>query len=827
MPKPTGQLQYRAEVMAVKFEKDGFAICVCDMTANNVDMPLVDQPIEYGETVKGQFGVIRVGAAYDVEGTWTEDKRYGPQFTLRSAVIAVPTDAGALAGYLASSVPGVGAITAERIAKACPGHLAPVDWLRTEPFVAGVTAAIIQRARMKIESDGASAAAELELRELLAGLEGFGPKRISKAVHKWGASVADKIRADPYLLRQLDGVGFQLADRVARERCAIEPDSPVRLAAGVAFVLEEAEREGHCGLTPRKAEESAVELLGVRVKDVTHHGAVIDSGLAYRPVTLAAEIEIADVVYGWVLQEEAAHRKNCVSKGNLDPSQRDAADLLAWTPIGCMIGGPGTGKTTTIRSIIAAVQEAGDRVALAAPTGKAARRMIEQTGMAARTLHSMLRITPDADADGGFEPREEFNAADLIIVDEASMLDIWLARALLTSLRPGQRVILVGDINQLCPVGPGAVLRDLVATGVVPVGRLTEVHRQEGGNLLDLIHAIGDGRDDEVDELLVDNLGGDLRIMEAAESEKVSRWIEQLVAKGGPLASAGHDESAWQVVSPVNDRGPLSVASLNLKLQDALREPALTPKQLVAKGWKRDAPPRFRPADRIVLTKNDEYKRADGEGTIAVVNGEQGKVIALDHLNEKATIRLDTGEILVPMRSPHMQLAYCVTVHKAQGSEWPVVLLPMHRSLPSHMMTREWVYTAVSRASEVCVILGDPMVLIKATTRKAPRRFGRLRNRLLREVREEEPADREEPQGTAREPEHNPPALYIDPAEVDIDRPIGGTRWGSMTFRSAAERYPKELSKNVLARSDEDRDAVIAALSVVNYIPTEEVPSDA
>jgi len=737
------------DILDIRFQSENFAI--------------VRLALEDGQTVGalGNWDVVRWGGSYEIAGVWEDNGDWGPQLRIRQAQVRIPADASALAAYLSSAVEGIGAVTAERIASACPSDVPPEVWLRTKPDIDRVDPELISRAREAISKDGAIATAELELRKMLKGIPGFGRGRLRKILDKWGAKAPDMIREDPYCLRRVAGIGWRLSDRVAREAFGVEPSDPRRVRAGVETALEDLEKEGHTGTPEDIVIEEVSELLGFEPGILL--GALNEFGLVYRPPTRAAEQSLAAGAVAWAQQltppispsnpgfhvdaldmrDADDHPVPGFREMDLDEDQIDAVQVLLESSLGLLTGGPGTGKTTTIRALILVARFCGLSVCLGAPTGKAARRMIEQTGHPARTVHSLigLGVKDDDDDDepgGASQVREEWKRAELIVIDEASMLDVWMGAGIFEALAPGQRLIFVGDLAQLMPVGPGAVFPDLAASGKITRCHLGIVHRQENGRLLDLIHAIGFGELDIVSRLIAeDKPGGDLRILSSGDPDQIASWVQQLIRPGGKLEAAGYGEDDWQIVSPTNEVTELSVAKTNPRVQQALRDvPDLA--ECKARGWAHAQPCRFVVGDRVVVLKNEKLKSAAvltisgaaDPDDVQVVNGEQGKVLAIDYPAARLVVSFDGGVAFIPARSPRVALAYCVTVHKAQGSEWPVVILPLHSSQPQHMISQEWMYTAASRAARVLIIVGDPAMVAAAAGRPAPRRYGATVQRM-------------------------------------------------------------------------------------------------
>ena len=682
-------------------------------------------------TAVGQWPELRPGAYYDLAGSWEDARRHGRQLRVATALLAMPVDAVALARYLASAhIEGLGDVTAHRIGQACPADMAPGDWLdpAAPPEVDGVRPHLVQAAADALARDREQTAAELAIRELLRDLPGVGDRRIKAMIDRWGPRAAAIVRETPYELLSIDGLGWQIVDGIARERCGVALDDAARIRAGLVHVLREAMSEGHTGLPLRELRRTARELLGVAVPTAADMPAdvTVDRGLAYLALVHRWEAAVGERV-GMLLDMPPVSIPAAGDEAHLDLSQRAALDRIAGARIALLTGGPGTGKTTTIRALLARLAAAGQSAQLAAPTGKAARRMTEQTGRDARTIHSALSWQP------GAQPLATWGPVDVVVIDEASMIDLEAMHHVLDTMSSSQRLILVGDPGQLAPVGAGQPFHDLVAGGQVARGHLEQVHRQQGGHLLDLIHAIGRGDRESVEAMVErDDRDSDVRVLRQDDAGTILRWLRGLCGPSDPLAARGYAEADWQIVSPTNTRGPISCEAVCLALQERLREAPPTAAQMAADGWRGEEPPRFRRADRIVVTANGELPLIDDSGTVRVVNGQQGTVTAVDLRTGRMALDLDGMLVSMPLRGSDCtaRLAYCVTVHRAQGSEWPVVILPLHRTMPDHMLTRQWVYTAASRAAGLLVLVGRPELLAAACTRPTPPRHGRLLARI-------------------------------------------------------------------------------------------------
>lgn len=387
-------------------------------------------------------------------------------------------------------------------------------------------------------------------------------------------------------------------------------------------------------------------------------------------------------------------------------------------------GAPGTGKTFTIRTILERLACEGHTVALAAPTGKAARRMTEQTGREAVTIHRLLGPMKTAKGTWVFEhgPSNPLPYA-AVVLDECSMIDVELGARVLSALSPQARLVLVGDTNQLPSVGPGSFLGDLLASSVVPSVELTKIKRQNPGAIVTSCHAIRDGRAPRI----LNGLGDDLVLQAADDEEEIAEAIVELVSDRLPRALLGFVGSGKpfdplrdiQVLSPVNDRGPLSCEALNARLQ-----------QIVCPGGRSagkddGSGPKLRVGDKVIQVKND-YELGVLNGDIGIVrdltSDDRGKPL-LRVAFENPLLRGERELVVtIPEKGNDLRLAYAITVHKAQGSEFPVVVIPVHRSFPPQLVTRNWIYTAVSRAARFCVLVGQERAFTGACRRVAPTR---------------------------------------------------------------------------------------------------------
>jgi exodeoxyribonuclease V alpha subunit len=584
-------------------------------------------------------------------------------------------------------------------------------------------------------------------RAALRGVPGIGPARIGPAVQSWeeqragralrlfldehgvpadvagrvqrafGTGAIERLRADPYSLTLLDGIGFATADALA-QALGTPPDSDGRLDAGLRHAIREAERDGHCVLPRPELEERARRLLGTDASDrvdmlAARGELVIDDG---PPVVVAdarmdaIERHLAKSVRTLIHSEPALTLKQEPQRpvvGGFIPSddQWDGVMQVVAHRLAILTGGPGTGKTATMRALVDLLGADGHTVRLCAPTGKAARRLSETTGADATTIHRLLEWIPgEGFVRDGDDP---IPGADVLIVDEASMLDAHLADALLGAVGPSTHVLLVGDVDQLAPVGPGRVLEDLLASGAVPAVRLTEIFRQAARSMIvRAAHAVNDGEypptipgpDDVRDFFVVARDATDAIVAE----------IVALVTRRLPEHYGLDPTADVQVLAPMH-KGPLGIDALNTALRAVLNP---------------DGPPvpgtPLREGDRVVQSRNDyEHELMNGE-----------RAVILHHDAEREVILLGTDDerrITLPVASADtLRLAYAMSIHKAQGSQVPAIVIPL---FPGHaiMLTRNLLYTAITRAERVCVMTGQPRAIeIALRKRESHRRYTRL-----------------------------------------------------------------------------------------------------
>ena len=677
---------------------------------------------EAGEdmTAIGEMPLAGVGERVELTGQWTEHKTYGRQFRAETCKTLAPATLTALKNYLASGlIKGVGESTAQAIVQTF--GMETLDVLEKEPARLAEVPGIGQ---IRAQTIGASYGAQLGLRDIMLGLQKYGVTigQAMKLYKIYGELCLAKIEENPYrLIDDVEGIGFKTADAIARNG-GVEPDAPYRLRAGLKYTLQWARQEGHTYLPREKLVEVAAGLLQADIAPVERtltelllEGQLIQEQLpgedgiflpgmfrteqdcALRLLRLQGQSALDNPFFRPKAQIARLEQQLDIT---LAPAQRQAVELALKAGALVITGGPGTGKTTILRFVITLLEEMGTEYALCAPTGRAAKRMGEATGRDASTIHRLLEYSY---GEGGFGRNAENTLlADVVVVDEMSMVDVPLMAALLRALAPGTRLIMVGDSDQLPSVGPGNVLRDMVDSGQIPVVRLTEIFRQSGRSaIVTNAHRINEGQMPILEGL------EDFGFEPMEEQEAVIRRL--IALNSGKAAKLGAQEPLQdiQVLAPMK-KGPLGVYNLNKRLQEALNPPAHKKKE------RKYGDVVFREGDKVMQIKND-YRLAwtrslphqppeMGEG---VYNGDLGTIMSIDLYDQTLEVLFDDGRSAVYSFSmlEELELAYCISIHKSQGSEFPIVLLPLLGG-PPMLLNRNLLYTAVTRARHMVYILG-------------------------------------------------------------------------------------------------------------------------
>ena len=672
----------------------------------------------------GIFHVISEGESIEVTGEYVSHPTYGEQFKVSSFREKAPEDLVSMERYLGSgAIRGVGAALAARIVKKFGEDTFRI--IEEEPERLAEVKGISERKAMEIAEQTAE---KRELRQAMIFLQKYGISMTLgvKIYQKYGIDTYRIVQENPYQMAEdITGVGFKIADEIAR-RVGIHTDSDFRIRSGILYVLQQSAGEGNTCLPKEILTRRACELLDVLPEHIEKH--YMDMGIDrkivlkemdgtvyvyastyyYMEANAAAMLRGLHVTYD-VSDTEVEYEVKKIEKKTgmqLDERQLQAVKEAARSGLVVITGGPGTGKTTTINTIIRYFDAQGMDIFLAAPTGRAAKRMSETTGYEARTIHRMLELNGGAEGDNaGFEKNEQNPLeTDVIIVDEMSMVDITLLHALLKAIVYGTRLILVGDADQLPSVGPGCVLRDIIESGACKVVRLTHIFRQASqSDIVVNAHKINRG-----EPVILDNKSRDFFFLKRQDANVIISICILLIQQKLPKYVNAKPFDI-QVLTPMR-KGLLGVERLNTILQQYLNPPSPD------KQEREHGQMRFREGDKVMQTKNNyqiEWQVLSRYGIpvekgMGVFNGDMGIVKEINTFSETMTVEYEEGKTVeYPFKQlDELELAYAITVHKAQGSEYPAVVMPL-LSGPRMLMNRNLLYTAVTRAKKCVTLVGD------------------------------------------------------------------------------------------------------------------------
>ncbi len=677
-------------------------------------------------TVVGSMPEVHVGSVLTLSGEWTVNPKFGRQFTVSGFEETLPATVYGIEKYLGSGlVKGIGPKFAARIVRAFGAETLNVieedpDALLRVPGIG----------KLRVERIKKSWDEQKEIKNIMLFLQGHdvSTTHATKIYKTYGSDSIRVVKENPYRLADdIWGIGFRTADTIA-EKLGVEKETAVRLRSGLLYTLNRLSEEGHCYARRDQLLKTGSELLSVEesvlppvldemvrqddVKTELIDGEDSAPGetAVYLPPFWFAETGTAKRLKQIfssppsvkVKPQGLEERIRRVTGLNYDPAQMDAIRCAAGSKILILTGGPGTGKTTTTLGILTAFRQAGAKILLAAPTGRAAKRLSETTGMEARTIHRLLEFKPP---EGCQKNEQNPLEGDVLILDECSMIDIMLMYSLLKAVPDSMTLIFVGDVDQLPSVGAGNVLRDLIDAGVFPVVRLTKIFRQAAASrIITNAHRINRGRMPD----LSNGKQSDFFFLEEEDPETAAQEIVRLVKERLPRAYGTRD---IQVLTPMQ-RGAVGAANLNQVLQAALNADAA--------GLRRGGTD-YRLHDKVMQIRNNYDKE--------VFNGDIGTVCRVNTEDRELTVSFDGREVLYDVTElDELVLAYAATVHKSQGSEYPIVVMPV---LMTHyvMLQRNLVYTGVTRAKKLMVMIGSTKALALAVRNVTVTR----RNTMLKE----------------------------------------------------------------------------------------------
>jgi len=675
-------------------------------------------------TAVGCLPHIHEGEFVRLFGAWTDHRLYGRQFSVRSVETRLPNTAESIRMFLASGlIKGVGDALAGRIVDAFGENT--FDILENSPELLAEVKGISKKLAVSVSQ---SFLEHVGVKQVIIDLQNLGlsVKQAFRAFERYGAAAPMLIQENPYrMIDDISGIGFERADKIAGT-IGIDKTSEYRIDMGIKHELLSAMNEGHTCLPRQELRRHAAKMLGV-------NESLIDARIS--ALTLAEEIAQKFInntpavfhMAAYVTEGDVARRLYMLSRCQpripihdasqsytryigdvaLSEEQERAVLMALSSQVVVITGGPGTGKTTITKAIISIFEQSGISTVLCAPTGRAAKRIEQSTGREAKTIHRLLEYGAGMDEDFDNAARfirNEDNPleAEAVIVDEASMVDIFLMRALLRALSDGTRLVIVGDADQLPSVGPGNVLRDIIKSGAFPVSQLTRFYRQkEGGSIVENAHRVNRGENPEF------YVTGDFLFIPESEPDDVIVRLKKMLSEG-ELPEKYDILEQTQILCPVK-KGILGVYNINMELRELLN-PRLASRPEVQIG-----DTIFRTGDKVMQTKNNyemEWFYADetqfhhkGQG---VFNGDLGRILRIENDIKEATIRFDGNRDAVYAFAELEQIehAYAVTVHKSQGSEFPVVIMPLMAG-GGRFLSRNLLYTALTRAMEKVIIIGQ------------------------------------------------------------------------------------------------------------------------
>ncbi len=717
-------------------DDNGYAVCYVQTGAEYI-------------TVVGYMPYIAEGESVSVTGSWTFHAEYGAQFKANYYEKNMPKEKAEILKYLASGViKGVRRATAEKIVEYF-GEQA-LEIIAKSPQDLSKIAGISKNKAIEI---GKSYSEQLGVRDVVIFLQKYGvsPNYAVKVYKRYGTASVDIIKNNPYVLaEEVYGIGFKTADKIAMSIGVLE-NSITRIEAAASFGLWEAAMNGHTYL-PRKAlAQNICSLINVdegeadnAISSMLFSNKLVNENypnleVIYQPAMFFAEVYVAKrllnisgvtFIQNEMNADEIIEQVEKEQSIQLASQQKQAVYGALQNGVMVITGGPGTGKTTIINTIIKVMEHLGKNIMLAAPTGRAAKRMTEMCGLEAKTIHRLLEVGFSEEEDGMSFSRNEQNPldCDILIVDEMSMVDTILMNSMLKAVKSGTRLIMVGDSDQLPSVGAGDVLRDIIASGSVPVVALTEIFRQAKESMIVVnAHKINHG-----EYPILNKKDSDFFIVQRDNAQDIVSSIVDLCKNRLPNTYGYDSKTQIQILTPTR-KGITGVNTLNEKLQLALNPPSHNKKEKQFKNIL------FREGDKVMQLKNNYtivWKKVSNEGDgVGVFNGDVGFIDTIDHSDETVKIIFDDRVSIYDFSQlDEVDLAYAVTVHKSQGSEFEVVIMPMYPCAPM-LQNRNLLYTAVTRAKKLVVLVGrDSVIQVMVDNISEQKRYSGLQNKLRVDV---------------------------------------------------------------------------------------------
>ena len=702
------QIEGSVEDIIYQSRETGYTVCVIDLD---------NEPV----TLVGTLPALTLGETVRAMGNWVNHPTYGKQFKVTYFEKEMPVDENAMLRYLSSrAVRGIGPKLAARIVNTF--HAETFDVIENHPEMLSEVKGITFKKAQDISADFKE---QFGVRNVMMFFSGFFGEAVSVRIYKrWGSAAIDLARDNPYILcDEIYGVGFERADAMAKA-LGLENDSFHRVRAGIRYILRfNASANGHTFLPREKLIAASARLLEIEEEKVREVLEKLTESVdlfaveshpdtpVYLPEYFRAESESASKLnllskislYGTIAGAEDLMRETEREQGiRYAPAQREAIRAIIDHPVTVLTGGPGTGKTTIIKAAVNIFRRVGMKVALAAPTGRAAKRMSESTGEDAKTVHRLLEMEYSPEETVKFN-RCESNPLDfdVILIDELSMVDILLFSSLLKAVKPGARLVLIGDADQLPSVGPGQVLADTIECGCFPVCRLNEIFRQAGGSdIIENAHRINRG-----EYPVSSQKEGDFFLVKRNSPAAVARTVLELCRDRLPNTYGESVREGIQVISCTR-KGEIGTANLNRLLQESLNPPSPEKKELRRREIV------LREGDKVMQIRNNydlewTMENDRDQTGFGVFNGDIGFILEVDPEEESVLVSFDGKAVTYNADElDEIEHAFAVTVHKSQGSEYPVVIFPVLNP-PPMLATRNLLYTGVTRARRMVILVGD------------------------------------------------------------------------------------------------------------------------